>query len=202
MSDVSSISSLFPLSWLSDNPASTPSGALTVQIYQTGHSSTHPSSSGMNAYIASPYRPWILDSEASSHMTGIKDKFTSLHLSTQFSSVNIADVTQSLVLGDRVVQTTPSMNLKNVLYVPKFHVSLLFISQFTKQHNCSVTFFPPYWVFQDLTTGRWIGSDHEKGGMHYLDDGVSPTGLVAGRLILFYSSTGVWVITHCRSFDR
>jgi len=57
----------------------------------------------MNAYIASPHRPWILDSGASSHVTGIKDKFTSLHLSTKISSVNIADGTQSPVLGDRVV---------------------------------------------------------------------------------------------------
>jgi len=49
-------------------------------------------------------------------MTGIKDKFTSLHLFTQFSSVNIADGTQSPVVGDGVVQATPSLNLKNVLY--------------------------------------------------------------------------------------
>ena len=61
-------------------------------------------------------------------MTGIKDKFTSLHLSTQFSSVNIVDGTQSPILGDGVVQVTPSLNLKNLLYVPKFSVSLLSIA--------------------------------------------------------------------------
>jgi len=94
-------------------------------------------------------------------MTGIKDKFTSLHLFTQFSSVNIVDGTQSPILGDGVVQATPSLNLKNMLYVPKFHVSLLYISQFTKQHNCSVTFFPSYCVFQDLTTERRISSCHD-----------------------------------------
>ena len=33
-------------------------------------------------------------------MTGIKDKFTYLHLFTQFSSVNTSDGTQSPVLGD------------------------------------------------------------------------------------------------------
>ena len=65
----------------------------------------------MNAYIASPHRPWILDSRASSHMTGIKDKFTSLHLFTQFSSVNMVDGTQSPVLGDGVVQATLSFNM-------------------------------------------------------------------------------------------
>jgi len=86
----------------------------------------------MNAYIVSPHRPWILDSGVSSHMPGIKDKFTFSHLSTQFSSVNIADGTQSHVLGDGVAQATPSLNLKNVIYVPKFLVSLLSISQFIK----------------------------------------------------------------------
>ena len=83
MSAVSNTSSLLiPPSWLSDDithvlsdTASAPSGAPTVQIsqdeydrlrqlefYQTGHSSTHPSSSGMNTYITSSHRPWILDS--------------------------------------------------------------------------------------------------------------------------------------------
>ena len=61
-------------------------------------------------------------------MIGIKDKFNFLHLFTKISSVNIADGTQSLVLGDGVVQATPSLNLKNVLYVLKFSVSLLSIS--------------------------------------------------------------------------
>jgi len=82
----------------------------------------------MNAYIASPHIPWILDSEASSHMTGIKDKFISLHISNEFPSVNIVDGTQCVVLGNKVVQATPSLNLTNELYNPKFPVSLLSIS--------------------------------------------------------------------------
>jgi len=65
-------------------------------------------------------------------MTCIKNKFIYVYLFTQFYSVNIADSTQFLVLGDGVVQATSSLNLKNVLYVPKFPVSLLSISQFTK----------------------------------------------------------------------
>ena len=82
MSAISSTSSsLVPPSWLSNDiahvlsdAASAPSSAPTVQIsqdeydrlrqlefYQTGYSSTHSSSSGMNAYIVSPHRPWIFD---------------------------------------------------------------------------------------------------------------------------------------------
>ena len=96
MSGAISISSSLVLSsWLSDNTTSVsldttsgPFGAPTVQISQdeydnlcqlefsqTGHSSTHTSSSGMNAYIVSPHRLWILYSGASSHIICIKDKF-------------------------------------------------------------------------------------------------------------------------------
>ena len=76
-----------------------------------------------------------LDSGVSSHMTSIKDKFISLHIFNQFSSVNIVDGTRSLVLGNKVVHATPSLNLTDVLYVPIFFITLLSISQFTKQNN-------------------------------------------------------------------
>ncbi|XP_020261846.1 uncharacterized protein LOC109837879 [Asparagus officinalis] len=41
-----------------------------LELSQNNHSATHASSSGMDAYIASPHEPWVLDSGASSHMTG------------------------------------------------------------------------------------------------------------------------------------
>ncbi|KAL0313438.1 UNVERIFIED_CONTAM: hypothetical protein Sradi_5743100 [Sesamum radiatum] len=41
--------------------------------------------------------------------------------------------------------------------------------QLTKKHNCSVTFFPSYCVFQDLQTRRTIGGGHERGGLYFLD---------------------------------
>ena len=42
------------------------------EFFQNNQSTTHASFSGMSVYNASPQRPWILDSGASSHMTGIK----------------------------------------------------------------------------------------------------------------------------------
>jgi len=65
-----------------------------LEFSHDNHSVTHISSSSMDAYIASSSRLWILNSGASSHMTGIQIKFDSLHLSNKFSSVNIADGTQ------------------------------------------------------------------------------------------------------------
>ena len=61
-------------------------------------------------------------------MTGIKNKFTFLHLFTQIFSVSIADGIQSSILGYGAVQATPSLNFKNMLYVLKFPISLLSIS--------------------------------------------------------------------------
>jgi len=42
------------------------------EFSQNSHSATHASSSSMSAYIASPQKPLILYSEATSHMTSIK----------------------------------------------------------------------------------------------------------------------------------
>jgi len=65
-------------------------------------------------------------------MTGITQKFVSLNISTIHSSVKIADGTHSPVVGNGVVQATPSLTLTDDLYVPRVTVSHLSISQFTK----------------------------------------------------------------------
>jgi len=95
-------------------------------------------------------------------MSGIKQKSVSLKFSNTYPYVKIADDTQSPVLGNGVVQTIPFLTLTDVLYVPKFHVSLLSVSQFTKHNNCKITVFPSHCVFQDLSTGRRIGSGYER----------------------------------------
>jgi len=98
---------------------------------------THASASGMHVYS----NPCILDSGVSSHITGTKQEFVSLNLSRVHPSVKIANGTHSPTLGNGKVQATPSMTLTDVLYVPRFCVSLLSISQFTKHNNCKITFF-------------------------------------------------------------
>jgi len=62
-----------------------------LEFSQISHLVTHVSSSGMNAYVASPQKSWILDLGASTHMTSIKQKIVSLYLSNKLSSVNIVD---------------------------------------------------------------------------------------------------------------
>ena len=108
-------------------------------------------------------------------MTGIKQEFVSINLSrvrpSEFVSLNlsrvhpsvkIADGTHSPVLENVVVQATLSWTLTDVPYVPRFPVSLSSISQFTKHNNCKIIFFLSHCVFQDMLTGKRIGSEHER----------------------------------------
>ena len=57
-------------------------------------------------------------------MTGVTQKFISLNMSTAYPSVKIADGTHSHVLDNGAVQATPSLTLTEVLYVPRFPISL------------------------------------------------------------------------------
>jgi len=65
-------------------------------------------------------------------MTGITQKFISLNMSNAHPSVKIVDATHSPVLGNRVFQATPSLILTDVLYVSRFSINLLSISELTK----------------------------------------------------------------------
>ena len=77
-------------------------------------------------------------------------------MSTAHPSVKIADGTHSPVLGNGTVQATPSLTLTDVLYVSWFLVSLLSISQFTKQNNCKITFFLLIVFFRICRLGRGL----------------------------------------------
>jgi len=74
-------------------------------------------------------------------MIDITQKFVSLNMSIVHPSVKITDGTHSHVLGDGVVQATPSLTLTDVIYIPRFHVSLMSTSQLTKQNNYKITLF-------------------------------------------------------------
>ena len=58
-------------------------------------------------------------------MIGTKQEFVSLNLSRVHPSVKIADGTYSLILGNEVVQATPSLTLGPLLMSYMFHDFLL-----------------------------------------------------------------------------
>lgn len=79
---------------------------------------------------------WIIDSEASDHMTGDLIVFDSYYPCQNNSTVRIADGTLSKVMGKGSVIISQNITLSSVLYVPKLDCNLLSISKLTKDLKC------------------------------------------------------------------
>ncbi|KAG6385467.1 hypothetical protein SASPL_154302 [Salvia splendens] len=116
-------------------------------------STTTDASTSVAAFAVSPGKSWMLDSGASTHITGTKSLLTSFSPSS-LPSVRLADGNYSPVTGTGVVKPTTHITLDNVLFAPNF---------------------------PDLQTKRTIGGGHERGGLYYLDNvsPVSPSALSA-----------------------
>ncbi|XP_075524501.1 uncharacterized protein LOC142556890 [Primulina tabacum] len=114
---------------------------------------------------------WIIDSSDNDHMIGYHgiphvrnsyaDATDSIQLpngsSTKFSSLGTIPINQT-------------SSLSNALIVPEFRHNLLSISKFTIDHQCFVTFFPRFCVFQGLSNGKIMGIGRERQGLYYLDN--------------------------------
>ncbi len=73
------------------------------------------------------------------------------------------------VLGIGSIQVTPTIVLNKVLYVPALSHYLLSVSELNSQNKCSVTFFPMYVIFQDLSSLAIIGKEGLRGSLFHLD---------------------------------
>ena len=151
--------------------------------------------------ISTPHMTsWVIDSGASSHMTGFPSVLTSYRPETSIPDVRIADGRSCRVLGSGQSRATSSLPLQHVLYIPGFPANLLSISAITKALHCGVFFFPHHCVFQDLDTGRRIGLGRENGlGIYELVVDSPSTGLQA-LFALSTSSISLHdsLLWHCR----
>ncbi|TYH66684.1 hypothetical protein ES332_D06G140200v1 [Gossypium tomentosum] len=84
-------------------------------------------------------------------------------------SARIADGSLTFVSGTGSVVCTPNLTLSPVLHVLKFSINLLYVSTITKALNYKLEFFPDHCVFQDLQTGKTIGSGRLCDGLYLLD---------------------------------
>jgi hypothetical protein len=123
----------------------------------------------LNASATPPDDPWVIDSGASNHMTGMSPLFSSYNPCSSRNKVRIADGSLSPVSDKGSVFVTPFMTLTFVLHVPNLAANLLSIARITIELNCCVIFYSYYCFFQDLATGKMIGSGSLKDGLYYLD---------------------------------
>ena len=91
-----------------------------------------------------PNIPWIIDSDASYHMTGQSQLFHLYLLSLGLNKVRIADGSFFPIAGKGEIALTPTLTLNFVLHVPKLSCNLFSINNFTQTNNCVAKFFPSY----------------------------------------------------------
>ena len=148
---------------------------IMTQLNTTGASTsfaqTGISANFSHALHADSNQPWIIDSGASDHMTGLSSVFSTYIPSSGKEKVRTADGSLSSISGKGVIKLFDSLPLSSVLHVPNFSTNLLSIARITSDLNCSVTFFPSHCVFQDLSTKKVIGSGREENGLYFLLSG-------------------------------
>nr|KYP34083.1 hypothetical protein KK1_045002 [Cajanus cajan] len=99
---------------------------------------------------------WILDSEATDHMTLFPSLFALYSKANVKQFIMVANGDNLSIVGFGNIQLEASIFLHNVLHVPKLASSLISIQKLTKSLNCSVSFFHSHCSFQDLDKGKMI----------------------------------------------
>ncbi|KAK4391658.1 Retrovirus-related Pol polyprotein from transposon RE2 [Sesamum angolense] len=86
-------------------------------LHRPAAPSATPSSPG--TFIASHGESWMIDSGATSHLTGNRSSFLTFSTSPKFPPVRLADGSYSPISGSGTVRPTDYLTLTNVLFAPK-----------------------------------------------------------------------------------
>ncbi|XP_075077085.1 uncharacterized protein LOC107799593 [Nicotiana tabacum] len=99
---------------------------------------------------------WIIDTSATDHMVhnmALLNKCSDLPKETRSKvllhtggQVSITKSGESSIFQDRTIH--------NVLNVPKFKYNMLYVSKITKELSCLAAFFPDFYLFQELFSGK------------------------------------------------
>ena len=87
------------------------------------------------------------------------------------SSVHIANGSKSKIVGTGSIKLTKDLYLDSVLHVPNLDCNLLSISKLARDLQCVTKFYPNSCVFQDLKSGKMIGSVELCSGLYLLSCG-------------------------------
>ena len=90
-------------------------------------------------------------------MIGYSSLFTMFQSHPSTSTVTLVEGSTSCVLGSGTLHPTPLITLTYVLSLSRFSFNLIFVSKLTSTLNCSISFFPDYYLIQDLSTKQIIG---------------------------------------------
>lgn len=100
--------------------------------------------------------PWLLESGASHHMTGIIDHLFDCSNIPPFP-VSLPDGVHTTATTQGSVRLSPTLVLHNVLFMPNIKCNHISVGQLSLDALCYVTFTDCFCVLQDRTTRMSIG---------------------------------------------
>ncbi|KAJ0469311.1 hypothetical protein HanIR_Chr14g0706531 [Helianthus annuus] len=123
---------------------------------------------------------WIMDSGCTEYIT---HNLNALH--EIFKTIHDVPVTipngDSIAVKGRGTCTLPNgSRIKNVLYVPEFTCNLLSVSRLTKDLQCTIMFFPDFFVMQDLSSRKLIGTGRCENGLYRMRIGGERMAMAVG----------------------
>jgi hypothetical protein len=107
-------------------------------------------------------------------MDGSYKDFMKYFPSSKRETFKLANGSTQHIMGSGTVVCGPNISLSSVLHVPSFPINILSISGITNKLNCVSLFFPSWCLFQELGTGRRLGTGRMHDGLYYLDKDISP----------------------------
>ena len=110
---------------------------------------------------------WVLDTWVTDHICYDKNLFFSIH-NISFVLVFLPNESQLSVNQSGIVQISPLLTLTGVLYVPSFHVNLIFVSKLTTNHNCLTIFQPSISFIIQTQPLRVIGTAERSHNLYQL----------------------------------
>ncbi|KAJ1407550.1 Retrovirus-related Pol polyprotein from transposon TNT 1-94 [Sesbania bispinosa] len=117
--------------------------------------------------MTSKHSEWIIDTGASSHMTGNLNLLCGLR-GVVGCPVRLPDGKQLMAYKEGTVTLNEGLKMENVLYVPTLSCNLLSISQLTDETtNCVVYFTNNLCVMQDCTSKMLIGVGERRDGLYF-----------------------------------
>ena len=133
-------------------------------------------------------------------MTGGSNLFCSYVPCSNNTTVKIADGSLTLIAGIGNIRLSQSLILKFVFHVPALKCNLISVSKITRDNHCFAKFLPFSCEFQDLLSGKMIGSARIHDDLYYFEDDQSTSRqtFLSGVASTSVSSTREIILWHHR----
>ncbi|KAJ0878386.1 putative RNA-directed DNA polymerase [Helianthus annuus] len=109
---------------------------------------------------------WIVDLGCTEHITHLLNLFHGNLKTTHELPVKIPNGDSVPVKGKGPSTLPSGTEIRDVLYVPDFTCNLFSVSRLTQDLHCAITFFPDFFIMQDLNSRELIGTGKCQHGLY------------------------------------